>query len=673
MSKAAKWISLLLFLVLLALLGVYAALRIPYLRARNAMPARTTLTLRAQADGTTALEWDRSDTADGYYVLVSSLTPDADGQTPCLFSALCTETRCVLPSRLPENEPVRLDVWSRRLYRSLGRQRTRLGDAPASVACYLNPPKVENLSAAVDAATAKVYLGWTGWQGDAFRLSLRAPDGSLTPLREQQRVGAELQCGGQGDLPIPAQGETLTFVLEGFRESGALRFYGLPSEAVSVTREDFLGRELAVVCAETGENRYSLTWNETKGARYQIRRVDPATGAATVLAEIPADGERRFETGWLRPYEPCWLEVAALGGEVIEGSDYAAAPARVELEPAAALTGATVWSLRDMDICSDPELKDPIGVMQTARAYCVLGEEGDSFRIGTPTMTGYVSSSECMINLPDYIGDLCSYDITNSYDSLYMVHGFGIPQVTGTVVSGYEQVFLGPDEQLVPLLYPTAKKLIAAAEAMRADGYRIRICDSFRPNRATRSIYDLTERIMNDPIPARTYTGAPVNDLPTVDGDETLTYAKVMTNAYYGLGSFLAAGGSMHNFGVAIDMTMETAADRAELTMQTAMHDLSCYSAISRNNANANLLRGYMLAAGFGGLTSEWWHFQDNEIFASVHPANRWAGVTPEGWRRDDGGWRYRLADGTYCRSEERTIDGTAYRFDENGYAASPG
>ena len=103
MSKAAKWISLLLFLVLLALLGVYAALRIPYLRARNAMPARTTLTLRAQADGTTALEWDRSDTADGYYVLVSSLTPDADGQTPCLFSALCTETRCVLPSRLPDH------------------------------------------------------------------------------------------------------------------------------------------------------------------------------------------------------------------------------------------------------------------------------------------------------------------------------------------------------------------------------------------------------------------------------------------------------------------------------------------------------------------------------------------------------------------------------------------
>ena len=143
-----------------------------------------------------------------------------------------------------------------------------------------------------------------------------------------------------------------------------------------------------------------------------------------------------------------------------------------------------------------------------------------------------------------------------------------------------------------------------------------------------------------------------------------------MTNGVYGLGNFLAAGGSMHNFGVALDLTMERLDDRAALPMQTSMHDLSWYSDIYRNNANANLLRSYMLGAGFGGLTSEWWHFQDNDAFNTVKPANRWAGVTPEGWRRDDTGWRYRQADGTYCRETERTIDGIAYRFDGNGYAS---
>ena len=104
--------------------------------------------------------------------------------------------------------------------------------------------------------------------------------------------------------------------------------------------------------------------------------------------------------------------------------------------------------------------------------------------------------------------------------------------------------------------------------------------------------------------------------------------------------------------------------------MQTSMHDLSQYSSIYRNNANANALRLYMTDAGFGGLVSEWWHFQDNEAVAAYRPANRWAGVTAEGWRRDDTGWRWRLADGSYCRDAERTIDGVLYRFDADGYLA---
>ena len=174
---------------------------------------------------------------------------------------------------------------------------------------------------------------------------------------------------------------------------------------------------------------------------------------------------------------------------------------------------------------------------------------------------------------------------------------------------------------------------------------------------------------MDEPIPEKTFSGVPVRDLPTLGEDEELTYARLMTNGIYGLGNFLAAGGSMHNLGVAMDLTMESAADRTELPMQTAMHDLSWYSAIARNNANANLLRQYMLGAGFGGLTSEWWHFQDNEAVNTAKPANRWAGVSPEGWCKDDIGWRYRLADGTCCRATERTIDGTAYRFDAEGYA----
>ena len=47
--------------------------------------------------------------------------------------------------------------------------------------------------------------------------------------------------------------------------------------------------------------------------------------------------------------------------------------------------------------------------------------------------------------------------------------------------------------------------------------------------------------------------------------------------------------------------------------MQTAIHDLSHYAVVENNNDNANLLAGYMMEAGFGPLSTEWWHFQDDD------------------------------------------------------------
>ncbi len=136
------------------------------------------------------------------------------------------------------------------------------------------------------------------------------------------------------------------------------------------------------------------------------------------------------------------------------------------------------------------------------------------FLVRTPDGEGYIDSNYCMINLPDYLGELCAYDITNSYASLYMVHGYEIPDVTGTVILGYEDVELAEGEYLVPLLYPSAQKLAAAAQAALADGYRLKIYDAYRPREASLSIYGLTGQHLNDPIPDATYSGEPVDDLP---------------------------------------------------------------------------------------------------------------------------------------------------------------
>ena len=88
-------------------------------------------------------------------------------------------------------------------------------------------------------------------------------------------------------------------------------------------------------------------------------------------------------------------------------------------------------------------------------------------------------------------------------------------------------------------------------------------------------------------------------------------------NGAYSLGSFLATGTSRHNYGLALDLTLVDSTG-TELAMQTSMHDLSWYSASANNNANANLLRDIMVGAGFIGIASEWWHFNDLEANAAI-------------------------------------------------------
>jgi hypothetical protein len=137
----------------------------------------------------------------------------------------------------------------------------------------------------------------------------------------------------------------------------------------------------------------------------------------------------------------------------------------------------------------------------------------------------------------------------------------------------------------------------------------------------------------------------------------------------YSLANFLAKGGSRHNQGIAMDLTLTK--NGKDLEMQTKIHDLSWYSEIKKNNKNAKLLRSIMESAGFGGLTSEWWHYQDNEAKQNLEPPYMKHGVTPEGWVADDTGWRYRKVNGTFLKNCEKTIDDVTYRFDETGYVIS--
>ncbi|MBR3307825.1 MAG: hypothetical protein IKI75_11330 [Lachnospiraceae bacterium] len=495
---------------------------------------------------------------------------------------------------------------------------------------------------------------------------------------------------------------------------------------------------------DLGDNSYRLSWDAVRAEHYELCRYEDGELKESRTLE---QGELSCETGRLPSYENEYFTLTAVGGSAEDST---------ELTTGISTLYCTIWPTEDMELYMDAEGDAKAGEVSVGTALCVTGEEGERFRVYTSKGEYYINSARCMINLTEYLGGMCAYDITNSYFSNYMAHEYEIPGVSGVVTEGYEDILLDDGTFVVPLLYPVAKRLTVAAEACLEDGYRLKIYDAFRPYVATRTIYDITELQLDDPIPEEElkrvsldeYLGRRVEEEsisedeageadtpeeaeeteeepaqetagetetisenapdpvsensasenavvipegalivldpegnryianpdgtftplpPEPEQPEVMTYRKMMMEGGYPLTVFLSAKGSRHNLGDALDLTLESLETGEELSMQTRMHDLTHFSVVNANNANAKLLQGYMYDAGFGGLYSEWWHFQDNDIM-NDNPARVQKGVSIAGWKKDDRGVRYRLDNGEYISDNVAVINDVEYSFDAEGY-----
>ena len=340
---------------------------------------------------------------------------------------------------------------------------------------------------------------------------------------------------------------------------------------------------------------------------------------------------------------------------------------------------ATIWPVKNLPVYAGTDMEEEIGTAPAGGMYCVLGEDKEAalFRIRlAPDVYGYIDSNYCLIDLPDYIGPLCSYDITNSYSSLYAVHEFAIPGLTRNVITGYENVRLADGSFLVPFLYPCTEKLIAAAKEALGLGYRIRIYDAYRPRTATRAIYSTAMQVMPCALPSETYSGVAVS-LPPVPEAEPgevqrtwLIYQDLVELWGWDLGSFLAPGASRHNMGVAVDMTFEDAVTGEAVTAQTSIHDLSAYSTIRSNNEASALIYRTMQGHGLKNIVSEWWHFQDNDAMNNLKPPYCECELSAQGWISDARGERYRSADGTILANCVLVTPEGTFTIDTDGYRA---
>lgn len=612
-------------------------------------------------------------------------------------------------------------------------------------------------------------FSWEGGKSPVYAVcALR--DGVYLPVASSSGTGTYLRFDGKEGPELPAHGQPLELALRAGAPGAGYVLYGPPSAPVTVERGDLLGDALSLAVQETEPRVYALEWNEARGVEYELREWQDG---AWVTLDRPEPAETfRCELGRLDSgsYHRYQVLTRDRGGE-----------RQVEEEVSFYATVTplycTVWPIIDLDFCESAGGVQSLGRIPAGTTLCVLEEDGRWFRVRYKDRYGYVDSRCCMVNLSEYTGDYCAYDITNSYESLFKVHDSPMATITGQVIPGFENMLTEEDGFLVPYLYPCAQKLLSAAQAALEDGYRLKIYEAFRPNEATRYLYDtaaakladpalvldeeenavdpvtgwrvdLTSGFLIDPeteelidpalllepeeeeappedgteeeLPqtpedgteeeppqmpedesglleaggetpeeagltqedSETGENPETGEPPAEDGEEppeepeeipdNPTYGAIMTdNGRFRLGSFLAAVTSAHNRGIALDLTLETADVQAELEMQSAIHDLSWYSAVYLNNDNAELLAGYMTGTGMAGLSSEWWHFQDNETREAIGLTSYlYKGVDAGGWTRDDRGWRYRDPSGRYYRGTTITVDGKRYTMDRDGYTS---
>ena len=688
-SKGRLVLWIVIATLLCALAGVaaygYFCWQVPYLEAENTMLPDGRMTIHEQEDGRLLLTWPEGQNVDTYKLEILT------AQGISLFTYETAGQTCVLPDSLARDTQYTLQVSSSANWRD----KTRPGNASFAVKTLLSPPRISNLIWTVDSDADTVDIRFDDRSDTYYHMYLS--DGWLTHELQTLTEGETQLAFGEGtEFPLPGFTGKYTILFDAVRESENLTFYGNVNAYMQLCREDFLGTQLYLKNNDLGNNAWQLFWNETKGEQYEVQQWNGYDWQT--IQVIPKEGELTYYTGHLEKFKDFSFRVIAVGGQA-ENIQSESLDVRTDV----AAVYSTIWPLQTLEVYTDETRTETLGKAEAAKAYCVLEEKEGLFGIWFADRIGYIDSNYCMINLPEYMEDLCYYNITNSHHSLYMVHDYEIPEVTDTVIKGYEDVELWEGEYLVPFLYPSAKKLVEAAKLARQEGYVLKIYDSYRPRKATTEIYDLTEKIIGDPIPEWTFqekkdrleqglpvepteppTTEPPETTPPAEGtdgegssietvppttEEIITYEKLMTdNGRYYLGNFLAYGSSNHNLGVALDLTMVNLYTGEEVEMQTAIHDLSWNSEVKLNNNPAKKLRSIMLEAGFGPLESEWWHFQDNDAKKELKLTALQPGVNASCWMADDTGWRYRTKGGWYYKDCQKEIDGVLYTFNEEGY-----
>lgn len=290
------------------------------------------------------------------------------------------------------------------------------------------------------------------------------------------------------------------------------------------------------------------------------------------------------------------------------------------------INGATGYASVNTNLVDAPNSENVLKTLLPGTSFQIQMEDGAWWQVKVADGTiGYVCNVRCMINLPDVIPSII-YTDTNSTMAIFKSSGINIPNVTGEQLYDVEQFNqrLGKTEYNMPILYSAALKVMEAQKAALADGYSLRIYETYRP-------LETQKRISSN--------------LQTLENENATVYKGILGSGW-SESWFIAQSVSNHQKGFAMDVSLakvvstETLStgnyactivtEYEEVKMPTDMHELSDRAialkwgvksssktdwtkvpAAETMTEGAKMLQDYCVNAGFTPLASEWWHFND--------------------------------------------------------------
>ena len=232
--------------------------------------------------------------------------------------------------------------------------------------------------------------------------------------------------------------------------------------------------------------------------------------------------------------------------------------------------------------------KEKIRNIKKGTVLKVLKYKNHRFYVKYKNKKGWISEKHIFINLIDYIPSIEYKLHLAQKENLFNIKGNPIPGVSGHLFYTSKAVRSG---RQCWLNFITAKKLLKVQKVLRKDGYSIVLYDAYRPRKVSKKLYNMISgsKLVGE-------MGGPVTDY--------ITYC------------------SAHNKGVAVDLTIKSIRTEKELEMPSKIMTLgresseqTWYYSMKRGSQNARMLREYMIKAGFDYLPSEWWHFQDGNLY----------------------------------------------------------